>query len=119
MYAVGIEFNTRACCQRGEILVHSPKTRVVREEHGRQQGYIGGAAPGVIASLVFDQRKYLIGCSDDGLLESFEISERSIAGRRRSAAGKFDDYKRMAQYLIHRDQPLERWIRDSEMCNPD
>jgi hypothetical protein len=25
----------------------------------------------------------------------------------------------MAQYLIHCEQRLKHWIRESEMCNPD
>jgi hypothetical protein len=61
----------------------------------------------------------LIGCRDDSLLEPFEIFKRSLAGRWRGPAGKFDYDKRMAQYAVGRSERLKHWLGQSEMRNPD
>src|SRR3989304_9205199 len=69
--------------------------------------------------LPLEQGKYLVGCRDDGLLQSLEIAECALARCWWRSASEFEHDERMAQHLVHRNQRLKHWIAAAEMGNPD
>ena len=105
-----VERNAQAHGQGGKLLVERPEQCIRSQEDGSEQRHVNGAAARVMELLPLDKGKWLVGCSDDCLLQLLEIADGPLAWRRRCAACEFEHDKRMAEDLVRRKQRLKQWV---------